>query len=78
MITAILDTNVIVQSLISSPPAAAPRVLDAYWDGRSECAAMRPERPLANRRIDLLVESGLRPTHDEEGIRPRPTDRWGR
>ena len=34
MITAVLDTNVIVQSLISSPPSASVRVLDAYYDRR--------------------------------------------
>ena len=33
MIHAILDTNVVVQSVISSPPAASARVLDAYFDG---------------------------------------------
>jgi uncharacterized protein len=32
MIRAILDTNVVVQSVISSPPAASARVLDAYYD----------------------------------------------
>lgn len=32
MITAILDTNVVVQSLISSPRTASARTLDAYFD----------------------------------------------
>ncbi|NUQ66249.1 MAG: putative toxin-antitoxin system toxin component, PIN family [Pirellulales bacterium] len=30
--TAILDTNVLVQAVISSPPAASARVLDAYYE----------------------------------------------
>jgi putative PIN family toxin of toxin-antitoxin system len=34
MIHAILDTNVLVQAVISSPPAASARVLDAYYEGR--------------------------------------------
>lgn len=34
MTTAILDTNVPVQSLIGSPHAASARVIDAYFDGR--------------------------------------------
>jgi len=34
MIRAILDTNVVVQSVISSPPAASARVLDAYYSRR--------------------------------------------
>jgi len=34
MITAILDTNVLVQSVISSPPSSSACVLDAYYDGK--------------------------------------------
>ena len=34
MIRAILDTNVIVQSVISSAPTASARVLEVYFDGR--------------------------------------------
>ena len=33
MIRAILDTNVLVQSVISAPPSASVAVLDAYYDG---------------------------------------------
>jgi putative PIN family toxin of toxin-antitoxin system len=32
MITAILDTNVLVQSLLASAPSASARVLDAYYN----------------------------------------------
>jgi putative PIN family toxin of toxin-antitoxin system len=31
---AILDTNVLVQSVISAPPSASAAVLDAYFEGR--------------------------------------------
>jgi hypothetical protein len=36
MTSAILDTNIFVQSLISSPRSASARVLDAYFAGRFE------------------------------------------
>lgn len=38
MIRAVLDTNVVVQSLIGSSRSASARVLDAYFDGRFELA----------------------------------------
>jgi putative PIN family toxin of toxin-antitoxin system len=34
MTTAVIDTNVIVQSPVSPPQSASARVLDAYYDGR--------------------------------------------
>lgn len=34
MISAILDTNVLLQSLIGSPRSASVQVLEAYYDGR--------------------------------------------
>lgn len=34
MTTAVLDTNVVVQSLIGSPDSASARTLDALYDGR--------------------------------------------
>jgi predicted nucleic acid-binding protein len=38
MTLAVLDTNVVVQSLISSPRTASAQVLDAFYDGRFEIA----------------------------------------
>lgn len=34
--SAVLDTNVVVQAVISSPPAASARVLDAYYESKFE------------------------------------------
>lgn len=34
MISAILDTNVVVQSLISSSSSSSARTLDAYYEGK--------------------------------------------
>ena len=38
MTLAVLDTNVVVQALVSSPRSASARVLDAYFDGRFQLA----------------------------------------
>jgi uncharacterized protein len=38
VISAILDTNVLVQSVLGSPSSASSRVLDAYYDGRFRLA----------------------------------------
>jgi putative PIN family toxin of toxin-antitoxin system len=54
MTSAILDTNVLVQSLISSPRSASARVLDAYFDGRFELIC-------SSASVDELLEALLLP-----------------
>lgn len=49
MTIAVLDTNVLVQSLISSPRSASARVLAAYYNGRFRL-------PYTSETIDELVE----------------------
>jgi putative PIN family toxin of toxin-antitoxin system len=50
MTVAVLDTNVLVQSLISSPRSASARVLDAYYDGRFRLA-------YTDETVDELIEA---------------------
>jgi putative PIN family toxin of toxin-antitoxin system len=50
MTIAVLDTNVLVQSLISSAHSASARVLDAYYDGRFQL-------PYTSETVDELVEA---------------------
>ncbi len=60
MITAILDTNVVVQSVISTSRAAAARTLDAYFEGRFHlryCPAMVDEW------LDVLLLPSMRTRH---------------
>lgn len=49
MTTAVLDTNVVVQSLVSSPRSASARVLDAYYDGHFDLT-------YTSETIDELIE----------------------
>lgn len=69
MIRAILDTNVVVQSLISSPPAASARVLDAYYDSKflDLAEASDADYLVTNDRRHLL---GLKRHHRTEIITP--------
>jgi uncharacterized protein len=54
MTIAVLDTNVLIQSLISSAKSASARVLDAYYDGRFRL-------PYTSETVDELVEALLIP-----------------
>lgn len=60
MITAILDTNVVVQSVMSTSRAAAARTVDAYFEGRFRlvyCPTMVDEW------LDVLMLPSMRKRH---------------
>lgn len=66
MTTAILDTNVIVQAVISSPPSASAHVLDAYYERRFRLVTAPP---LLEELADVLLIPRIRELHgfsDEE------------
>jgi putative PIN family toxin of toxin-antitoxin system len=60
MTTVVLDTNVLVQALISSSRAASARVLDALYDGRFRLA-FSPET--VDELVDVLLVSRIRERH---------------
>lgn len=60
MITAILDTNVLVQSAISSPRSASARVREAYYDGRFQIV-VSPDT--LNELIEVLMLPRIRNRH---------------
>jgi putative PIN family toxin of toxin-antitoxin system len=82
---AVLDTNVVVQSLISSPRSASARVLDAYYDGQFELSyspatldevidvlqlpAIRQRHGLADDELLEFVATVFAPAHQFAGER---------
>jgi len=60
MTTAVLDTNILVQSLISSPRSASVRTLDAYFDGRFRLAY---SSPLFDELVGVLMLPQIRARH---------------
>jgi putative PIN family toxin of toxin-antitoxin system len=60
MISAVLDTNVTVQSLIGSPRSASARVLDAYYAGKFE---LLYSRDTLDELIDVLLLPQIRRRH---------------
>jgi len=68
MITAVLDTNVIVGAAIGSKQAAAGRILDAYFDGKYQLAFS--PRDASGNVVDSLGDGNERMETDEpSGIR---------
>lgn len=61
MTTAIIDTNVLVQSLISSPPSASARVLDVYFDGFFR---LQYTSQTVDELIDVLALPRIRAMHE--------------
>ena len=60
MIAAILDTNVLVQSIIGSPRSASARVREAYYDGRFQLAV---SPATFDELIDVLTLPSIRKRH---------------
>lgn len=60
MTTAILDTNVLVQSIIGSPRSASARVGEAYYDGRFQMVVSPAS---FDELIDVLTIPRIRDRH---------------